>query len=323
MEYVSKRILFIAFDYHEYSRAIDAEFQVLGFDSHFNSIQPGKLLFKIARRLSPSVYRMMLDAYHRRIILSYDPDCFDRVVFLQVHQVSTANMNLLRKRQSRAQFTLYNWDAVTTHDYRPYLQFFDNAFTFDPDDAKALAIGYLPLFCIRRFQGLGRDGAQPLSAYFVGNIVNPARYTAVNTFAEFCQQQGIEFRQYLSTTLHGYTQMRRQGMRPKDVSFSSIADADFVAMVERSAAVFDFANHRQSGFTMRTMENLCAGKKIITNNPNVRLAEFYSEDRFLVFEGMDFSGVMPFLRRPLQDPENDFELYHVQSFAARLLGLRP
>ena len=315
------RVLFIAFDYHEYSRAIHAEFRELGFDSHFHSIQPGKLHLKVARRLSTSIYQSLLDRYHRQIILSYPQDSFNFVVFLQVHQLSQENMALLKVHQSRACFTLYNWDSVTTHDYRPFLHHFDRAFTFDLADARALGIGYLPLFCIRRFQGLRGDRIAPLSAYFVGNIVNPRRYEAVKAFDTFCLHEGISFRHYLSTTIHGWTSMWKAGINPKDVSLRSIQDDDFIAMIESSAAVFDFANHRQTGFTMRTMENLCAGKKVITNNLNVRDAEFYSQDRFLIFDGLDFSGVVDFLKRPLERPGEDFSVYHVQNFAKRLLSV--
>lgn len=316
-----KRVLFIAFDYHEYSRAIHAEFQEHGFESHFHSIQPGKLHFKLARRLSPRIYQMLLGRYHRRVILSYPRDSFEKVVFLQVHQFSHENMVFLKSRQPRATFTLYNWDAITTHDYRPYLRYFDKVFTFDPVDAEQLGAGYLPLFCIRRFQGLKRDGIDPLSAYFIGNIVNPRRYEAVMAFDAFCREHRITFRQFLSTTIHGWTMMRKAGIRPFGVSLRSISDADFIAMIKNSAAVFDFANHRQAGFTMRIMENLCAGKKIITNNANVRHAEFYSSDRFMIFDGLDFSGVEAFLKRPIHSPHEDFPAYHVQSFAKRLLDI--
>lgn len=314
-----QRLLFIAFDYHDYARAIHAEFNLLGFDSFFHSIQPGKLYLKIARRLSSSGYQSLLDHYHRQIILSYPQGSFDQVVFLQVHQMSHDNMALLRLRQPGAKYSLYNWDAVTTHDYRPYLKYFDSSFTFDPVDAAHLCIGYLPLFCIRKFQVVRRDLSPPLSAYFIGNIANPHRYEVVSAFEKYCQQHNIQFDKYFSTTVDGWTTMLRAGIHPQGVSWFSIHNSEFVAMMERSASVFDFANHKQTGFTMRIMENLCAGKKIITNNTNIRNAEFYSEDRFLVYHGVEFSEVFEFLQQPLNEPNKDFPEYHVQNFVQRLL----
>lgn len=93
-------------------------------------------------------------------------------------------------------------------------------------------------------------------------------------------------------------------------------------MVESSVAVFDFANHAQSGYTMRIFENLCAGKKIVTSNTRIRHESFYSPDRIHVFEDLDFAGVKQFLEVPLAEPEADFPDFHVQSFAHRLIEAR-
>lgn len=315
-----ERVLFIAFDYHEYARAIRDEIIYMGSECEFHSIQPDFFYLKIARRVSGFLYQQLLNAYHKKIIMSYPQNYFDQILFLQVHQFSQENLALLKARQSMARFSLYNWDAVTTHDYRPYIQYFDAIFTFDSVDAIELGINYLPLFCIRRFQNILKSKKLPLSVYFIGNIVNPRRYDAVKAFSEYCRVEGISLNYFLSTTIHGWCTMLRAGIYPRGVSFNSISDAEFISMMEQSSAVFDFANHRQSGFTMRTMENLCAGKKIITNNSHVRDAEFYSEDRFLIFDDLDFSTVVDFLKRPIEQPDENFAEYYVQNFTKRLLG---
>jgi len=92
-------------------------------------------------------------------------------------------------------------------------------------------------------------------------------------------------------------------------------------MLDGATAVFDFANHDQSGFTMRVMENLCAGKKIITNNKMIREEVFYTPDRILVFDQLNFTQVMDFLEIPISSSNSIFEIYYVQNFARRLLGM--
>ena len=313
-------ILFIGYDYHNYTRSINSEFERLGFESQFHSIQPGKLYLKIARRASAKLYTKLLDRYHRRILLSYPEGTFEHIVFLQVHQFSHENMALLKARNPRARYTLYNWDAITTHDYRPYIHYFDRVLTFDPADAKTLGIHYLPLFCVRDFQNMKSFPKTNASVYFVGNIVNPQRYKLIKAFEAFCVRDGIRFEYFLSTTMHGWSLMRKAGLHPTDVSFRSIKDRDFRAMIQRSVAVLDFANHKQSGFTMRIMENLCAGKKIITNNPNITSAGFYSPDRILLYKDQDFDAIKNFLSVPLSQPEENFPEYHIQNFAKRLLN---
>lgn len=314
-------ILFIGYDYHSYTRAINAEFEHLGYRSQFHSIQPGKLYLKIARRTSSKLYAALLNRYHRNIILSCPENSFQHVVFLQVHQFSHENMALLKARQPNAKFTLYNWDAVTTHDYRPYIHYFDRVLTFDPSDAQTLGVHYLPLFCVRDFQNLNTKPENASSVYFVGNIVNPQRYKVIKAFQAFCESEQIQFEYFLSTTLHGMSLMRKAGLHPDDVFFHSIKDQDFRAMIGRSAAVLDFANHQQAGFTMRIIENLCAGKKLITNNTNALSASFYSPERILIYKDQDFSAVKDFLSTPLASPDRTFSEYYVQNFARTLLDL--
>jgi hypothetical protein len=74
---------------------------------------------------------------------------------------------------------------------------------------------------------------------------------------------------------------------------------------------------------MRTIENLCAGKKIITNNPAIRGELFYSDDRIHVFEGLDFSGVKEFLSRPLSHPESTFPEFYLSSWVRHLADNSP
>lgn len=313
------KTLFIGFNYHEYTSAINGEFERMGFTSCFHDIQPERIHFKVMRRLNANLYQEALDRYHKSIIDSYDAGVFDHVIFLQVHQMSHTNMAYLRSRQKGATFTLYNWDAVTTHDYRPYLRYFDRAFTFDPQDAEVLEIEYLPLFATNRYHNIDRTRYEPTSVYFIGNIVNPERYRVVRAFEGFCRGHGLRFDFFMSSTVHGWTTMRRAGIRPRDVSLRHLSTHHQDEWIARSAAVFDFANHAQAGFTMRVMENLCAGKKIITNNLNVKNAPFYSEDRFLIYDGTDFSAVPEFLALPLDDPEASFPEYQVENFAAQLI----
>lgn len=315
------RLLFVGFNYHEYTAAICSEFVRVGFETFFHDIQPESIPYKVARRLNSEKYLSMMQGYHQSIIDRYPDNYFDVVVFLQVHQFGLEVLSKLKSRQSSARFILYNWDAVATHDYRPYIAVFDSVYTFDPADAAELNIGYIPLFGTRRYQNLSNSNSEAKSVYFIGNIVNPDRYLMVRAFQRYCRDAGVDFQFYLSTTVHGWTQMLRAGVIPRDVNFRPIGNDLQDRIISEAAAVFDFANHRQSGFTMRVMENLCADKKIITNNSYVEEASFFSRDRFWVYKGMDFSGVLEFLERPIVEGA-DYSEYFIQGFVDRLLGLR-
>lgn len=315
-----KKLLLIGLRYHDYTAAIIDEISRQGFEVTYHEIQPRTVYLKTLKVLSVAAWQSSLDAHHRAILERERGTSYDRVLFIQAHQFSLENMRALREQQRQARFVLYNWDSITTHDYRPYLGCFDQVFTFDPEDAATLGVEYLPLFCVRTFQGLQQREQQERCVYFVGNIVSVQRYEALSAFRRHCAQVGIRLRSFMACSPLVYTRLLRAGHLPSGVSFRSIPHAQFVDMVERSTTVFDFANHKQSGYTMRIFENLCAGKKIITNAARIRREPFYSEDRIHVFEGLDFSGVKEFVQRDLAAPGLRFEQFHVQSFVRTLLG---
>lgn len=314
-----KKLLLIGLRYHDYTTAIIDEISRQGYQVTYHEIQPRTLYFKALKVLSEAAWQSRIDAYHRDILERERGNRYDCVLFIQAHQFSAANLRALREQQRQARFLLYNWDAVTTHDYRPHLASFDRVYTFDPDDARELGANYLPLFCVRAFQELRRLDQHERGVYFVGNIVSVQRYEALVAFKRYCAGQGIPLRSYMACTPRVYTRLLRAGHLATDVSLRSIARPEFIDMIERSTTVFDFANHRQAGYTMRIVENLCAGKKIITSNPRVRDEPFYTEDRFLVFEGLDFSAVRDFVARDLDEPDRRFEQFHVQTFVRTLL----
>ncbi|MFM2056579.1 MAG: hypothetical protein RLY71_964 [Pseudomonadota bacterium] len=314
-----KKILLIGLPYHIYTAEIVAELRAQGHEVSFHDIQPRDLLMKTLRVTARGFYQRRLDAHHLRILAAERGKRYDMVLFIQVHQMAQGTLAALKRAQPGAEFVLYNWDAISNHDYRPYLHAFDRTYTFDPQDARAHRLHYLPLFCVRAFLGLRKREQQRNAIYFVGNIVSVQRYCAIQAFKRYCQQQGITFNSYLACTPYVMIWLLRAGYWPSDVSTRSIDHARFIDMIETATTVFDFANHKQSGYTMRTMENLCAGKKIITGNSGIRNEPFYSPDRILVFDGLDFSQVKAFLDTPLQAPEADFPEFHLSSFVAQLV----
>ncbi|OZA19996.1 MAG: hypothetical protein B7Y02_00165 [Rhodobacterales bacterium 17-64-5] len=315
------KVLFFGLEYHNYTRALIAEMELQGAEVTFVDIQPRSVFFKLFRTLARGRYDAFLRRHHAGAFRAAMAVRYDRVVFVQVHQVALTLLAEMRENQSGVPFVLYNWDSLSTHDYLSNVPYFDEVFTFDGVDAAEHGFRYLPLFATREMQALRRDMVSPRSVYVVGNIVNPKRYEAIRAFKAYCDANGIAFEAFMKITPVVYMRMLRAGTVPRGISFRSIAPEVFDRMIERSGAVFDFANHQQSGHTMRTIENLVCGKKIITNNTSVRHESFFSEDRITVYEGLDFSGVSTFLDIPIVVSEDRFAEYGIQAFTRRLLLL--
>jgi len=313
------KILMIALHYHGYTEAIADELRALGHEVRLHDLQPRTLPMKVLRVAAPRLWQSRLDKHHARILKTEQDYDADLVLFIQAHQMSDENLKNLRAANPKARFALYNWDSIANHNYLDRAHHFDTVQTFDPVDAAEHGFLYLPLFALRRFQNVPNKVTNPRSVYFVGNIVNPKRYLALDAFRKFSADHEIAFTPYMACTPLVRRWMAKEKISPVGLSSGPIDPSEFQRMLEHSSTVFDFANHAQTGYTMRIFENLCAGKKIITNNQRIENEPFFSQDRILVLpEDGNFSEVPEFLDIELNHPEETFPDYTVQAFATHL-----
>jgi len=312
------RILFIGIDYFDYAARISAAFERLGHSVDFHPIEYRSFASKTAKTLARKAYEHHRAAYHWRLIEESAAGDYDIVLFIQTHQMRHDAMERLRSLHPKAYFVLYNWDALATHDYRDWIRHFDHVATFDPDDARHLGVAYLPLFAIPRFFDIDHARAATIDIYFVGSLVTMSRFDALERLQLFCESANLSTGFHLVCSPVVRWRLWRAGKSLPGVTGESIGFEGIVAMLEASHATFDFANHKQSGYTMRLIENMCAGRKIITENPRILKESFYREDRFLLVDGHDFSRVPEFLSTPISS-DLDVYAFHIDRWAARLI----
>ncbi|WP_370182614.1 hypothetical protein [Alteriqipengyuania sp.] len=313
------KILFIGIDFYAYTTEIRAAFERLGYTSDFHPIEHIDFWSKTAKKFLPGPYQKRLDAYHARIIEESAATQYDIVLFIQVHHVSHANMQRLRELQPQARFVLYNWDSLTTHDYRPYKPFFDHILTFDPDDAQAAGVTYLPLFAIPAFYAVDRSRPKDIDLYFVGAIGSLARFEALEKLHAFCEVHGLVTHFHLKCSPAVQLMLKRKGKSLPGINGDSLPFEAIIDLIERSRGTFDFANHAQSGYTMRLIENMAAGVKVVTEKKRIATEDFYRDDRFLVIEDHDLSAVPEFLAKPITS-ELEVERFSVDNWARQLLA---
>lgn len=295
------------------------EMRLKGYEVTFYPVELRKTQDKILRILSASAYQKKLNRFHQHIIKQERNNKYDYIIFLQVHTFSIANFIRLRQNHMESKFVFYSWDALSpVINYKPYLPYFDNAYTFDPHDAKMCNINYLPLFCIRDFQNQPAIKTK-YDVYMVGNLVKTERYQAVLTFEKYCKKNKISFKKHLKCTPVVMFKLLLKGFIPHGLKLHSIPREKFILLLRQSKATFDFANHKQSGYTMRFIENMCSGKKIITNNKHAVQETFYSPDRFFIFDELKFDGITNFLKEPIKNNDKQYEQFYIQSFIKTLL----
>jgi hypothetical protein len=300
LEPCGKRILFIGLSYYSYTEKIIEFLRKKGFAVEYRPSENRSFWSKSTKKLFPSFYKILLGKYHESIVVAARKSSYDYVFFLQIHSIALDNVEALRASQPTAKFILYNWDSLTTHDYRPYLGLLDAVFTFDRDDAKKVAAQYLPLFALPDYFVVPERLVPSHDIYFVGAIGSLERFAAIRKLDDYCKEQRLRFLNHLHCSPAILLKLLRNGLFMGGLSLRALSTEQIIHRMNDSVAVFDFPNHAQSGYTMRLIENLCAGKKIITSNVRVRQEEFYSKDQFFVVENLDFTGLKDFLKSDTQ-----------------------
>lgn len=311
-----KNVLFIGIDYYDYTKEIIKNIEKEGYQVTYYPLRLMDTLSRIQHTLTPRLFQKKQDRYHQEIFQKEKNNLYDVIFFIQVHDMSVANLIKLKDMHPEARLILYNWDSIKTHDYRKYISYFQKVITFDYEDAANYNLVYLPLFGIEKYTKTLT--AKNNIVYFVGNVCHPHRFKTLMSFIKYCKKNGIEFRYHICCSPVTICRLLCAGIIPRNFSFHRASNSKMGYLLE-AFIVFDCRNHEQNGYTMRIIENLCSGRKIITDNSHIAEEPFYSKDRVFIYEGVNFEGVRSFIEAESNFTDNCPDL-HIHAFVQNVLS---
>ncbi len=303
------RVLFIGLNYYHYPEAISKELERLGYQVDYYPIEPTTLFYKISRYILKPIYRVSLDRYHHKIINQSLSKEYDKVFFITTHYFSIENLKYLRNSQKNAEFISYHWDSLIQENYLETVEFFDRTYSFDRVDCQKHGIKYLPLFACGIYNDIEKKELD-IDIYIVGSVGNPQRYILVQQFKDYCISNDISFNFHLKVTPITYLRVLLKGIIPQNVSFRTLKTEVMRDKAMRSRAVLDVPNHEQSGLTMRVIENICIGKKLVTTNVNIINEPFFDKNQVFLLGVDDMKDLKAFIRsdyKPKEYPELKLE----------------
>jgi hypothetical protein len=315
-----QRILVVGRDYFFYTRAIVAELQAAqGAEVTYVSITPENNWYRVLKRW-PGAARSWLERFHRRQIAQLSAHAFETVLFIQVHQLSHDLVSLYRRSFAGSRFVLYYWDSLLTHDYRPYLPYFDEAWTFDPADARREPrLKLLPLFFCEGFEALRERNEFRHDLAFVGTAMSLRRYDRIVECRRLASTQGVVLFDYVYVSPLFYLRTLLGGRRLRGVHFRPLSGARLLAVYDSARAVLDLPENIQSGYTMRTFESLGAYRKLVTTRQDIVGQNFFDESSVFV---LGLHGAFPtrgFLQSKTR-PVTGIDRYALREWLLVLLG---
>ena len=181
------------------------------------------------------------------------------------------------------------WNPVLPHEYKIYERHFNflrkhgfKLATFDPEDAERFSMHYFNQFfrmptCQINEEDIAYD------FYFVG-------------FAKNREKEILELQKQLSgfrllfKVVHSKTEM--------------ISYEENITNIKKSRCLVEIVQKNQSGMTLRPLEALAFGKKLLTNNESVCLLDFFNSKNVFLYNKDDMSKINDFLSNKIIPCEN-------------------
>lgn len=315
-----RKILLIGIGFYDYETAIAAELRAQGAQVWVETEQPPAAR-GLRHRLRNNAGRALRDHHAGLLDRARSIGPLDDVVIIKGATLDEAFLTSLRVAQPAARLIAYHWDSMARFpDLIQRQGLFDRVLTFDHADAATHPSFRLrPLF-FRPELRAARSAGDPIDLCFVGWLHHD-RLVQIEAIRDQAKTLGLSAVFYLSTGLKTWARLQCSG-RGRDVHTRPIAFADYVHATTRARAVVDLPHPLQTGLTMRAVEAIGAGKKLLTTARDIGAYADFAGDRVQILDPNRPVIDPSFLDTPfIPAPAHDIERYSLRTWVLDVLGV--
>ena len=245
-------------------------------------------LYKLLLRLFPRLIApLSARHYAQRLRQLEGAGPFEQVLVVKGESLSRRSVASLRAALPDAHFSYYTWDGLrNVRGAEAIVGLFDAVATFDPVDALERGWKHRPLFARQTAPAPVTTPARYDWA-FIGTL-HSDRYRVVRRLARTTAADRFYAFLFVPSRLLWVLRMASdwQMWAPGAirVSLDSLAATEARRITAGAAAVLDIEHPNQRGLTMRSIETLLAGHKLVTTNPHIRQSDLYHPSRVCVID---------------------------------------
>lgn len=287
---IQRNVLLISpltFSYHE---SISKALVSLGYKViWWNDRAENSTAYKLGLRLFPKFTIRISEKHFLRKLKAIEADSITDVLVIKGEGLSTKVVGEMKNTLKNASFGLHLWDGINNAKGAIEISsMFDAVSTFDPVDARKYKWHYRPLFS-RKVESVASSSMSiDFHWSFIGTI-HSDRHKVISrlrnrykdnyksyVFAYFQSPLILKIRKLIDWSLWTAPAgtLSTQPMSAVDVS----------GVVGKSIAVLDIEHPKQNGLTMRTIETLLAGKKLVTTNKHIVSTNLYHPSRIFILD---------------------------------------
>lgn len=286
--------LLIGMQFYDYENAIIHHLKNKGHDVKY-IIDKESFLANHIPFLPSSIGKQEINHYQKGLLDDLKTSSFDYVLVLVGRNLEPFFLERLRETNPKAKFILYLWDDVKrVQNFDRVKQYYDNIFTFDPQDAQHCKFGFLPLFYRDRYDHENNYNEKDY-VYDIFSAMNC--HSDREKIARDIQQKYREYRIKVILTDNGKSMIKRRikgifhGQIDKSIEFrfrkNTVSQKDLYELMIKSKAILDVQFPSQRGLTMRTFDTMCVGRKLITTNNTIQYYNFYNPNNVCIIDRED------------------------------------
>lgn len=223
---------------------------------------------------------------------------FDFVFVIKGSRIESTHMDFINNNFQTAKKILYLWDSwVLIENKQVLLNGFEHIYSFDSEDCKKYNFKLRPLFYTE-------SGYNPVEKEYDVSFIgtdHSDRLEKLRSFRDLCLRNKLTYFLRLKTTGYPLLCARfNRGRYKKDdldiltPEFMTYDEA--MDITRKSRVVVDFAHPAQCGLTIRTLESLAMGCKLITSNKYIKEYEDIPSESYCIINGEEENAIIRFLK---------------------------
>ena len=285
-----KRILFISPEFFGIDKILIQILQDHGADVDWLNERSVRGSFSRAlNTIRPNIFYRQSNDYYRKALSKYTQP-FDIVFIIKGDMVTKETIKLIREKNPNSQLVLYLYDPVVyVKGILEKTKLYDRVISFEPKDCEKYGFEFRPLFCDIKEKSESIETKEHYDICFYGTMYGD-RFDIVYQIKQLSKEQCFSF--YSFCFLRGkfmavYYWVRNGAFRKlglQSVSFKPKSTAEIADIINSSSIILDANDVLQEGLTLRTLETLVSGKRMITTNKAIKDYDFYNPNNICIVD---------------------------------------
>ena len=292
-----KKILFFGVSFFGYENQMKNELERQGAKvSYYNERSVTSALGRAIIKIHPYIFYFKTKRYYNRILEKYKNQKIDYVFFWSTDMVFPNIIKKIKKLFPESELINYQSDSIISKKYIVNtLKYFDRTITYDRIDYLQLKkilpnVQFRPLFFLDDYIPINQSTNKlKYKITFVGTI-HSDRYSIIKAIEKTALKEGYKIYVYKylqSYFIYYYYRLVNKSFKRttlNDFDFDKMSAEEISKIYEESFAILDMQYPKNNGLTMRTIETLAAGKKLITTNQDIKNYAFYDPNNILIID---------------------------------------